>query len=68
MSQYTNAVHVAVNENNTEVFINFSVTSVDAENNQTVEPVSSLVMTGDLAAQLATIIANVMKLDIPRQE
>lgn len=56
MSQYTNSVSISVNDSKTEVFLNFSQISVGADNKATSEPVSSLVMSGEMAQKLALLI------------
>ena len=56
MSQYTNSISISVNDSKTEVFLNFSLISVGADNKTTTEPVSGLVMSGEMAQKLAMLI------------
>lgn len=60
MLQYTNGVHVSMNETKTEVMVNFLLDSVDFENQRKREPVADLVMSGEMASKLVDLITKLM--------
>lgn len=67
MLQYTNGVHVSMNETKTEVMVNFLLDSVDFENHRKREPVADLVMSGEMASKLVDLIIKLMDSE-PKQK
>lgn len=63
MLQYTNGVHITMNETKTEVVLNFMLEHVDADNNRQREPVANLVMSGEMANRLVDLISRLMNAD-----
>ncbi len=63
MTQYTNNVHVTLNGNKTELFINFSLDSINNSNEKITIPVADLIMRSDFAEALANLILDLLHKD-----
>jgi hypothetical protein len=63
MLQYTNGVHITMNDTKTEVVLNFMLEQVDADNNRQREPVANLVMSGEMANRLVELLSRLMNSD-----
>lgn len=63
MAQYTNSVHIALNSNKTEMFINFSQDSVNSENEKVTVPVSDIIIRSDVAEALANMMLELLHRD-----
>lgn len=62
MLQYTNGVHITMNDTKTEVVLNFMLEQVDADNNRQREPVANLVMSGEMANRLVELLFQIDEL------
>ena len=60
MAQYTNNIHIALNANKTEMFINFSLDSVNSDNEKVTAPVSDIILRSDMAESMATMILQLL--------
>lgn len=56
MAQYTNSVTITMNATKTEVFMSFSQDRPSVDEQKESTPVSDLVMTGELAAQMLAML------------
>ena len=63
MLQYTNGVHITMNDTKTEVVLNFMLDQVDADDNRQREPVANLVMSGEMANRLVELLSRLMNSD-----
>lgn len=63
MLQYTNGVHITMNDTKTEVVLNFMLEQVDTDNNRQREPVANLVMSGEMANRLVELLSRLMNSD-----
>ena len=63
MLQYTNGVHITMNDTKTEVVLNFMLEQVDADNNRQREPVANLVLSGEMANRVVELLSRLMNSD-----
>ena len=68
MLQYTNGVHITMNDTKTEVVLNFMLEQVDADNNRQREPVANLVMSGEMANRLVELLSRLMNSDASKSK
>ena len=60
MLQYTNSVHISMNDTRTEVVLNFLLDHLDTNNERHKEPVADLIMSGEMAKKLVDLISELM--------
>ena len=68
MLQYTNGVHITMNDTKTEVVLYFMLEQVDADNNRQREPVANLVMSGEMANRLVELLSRLMNSDASKSK